>query len=1093
MHLRRLLAVALAGGTALAFAAALPHTGDAAQVPVLVGDQRADRPTTVTLITGDRVIVSEQGTAVERGPGRAGVRFMSWTSEGHRHVVPADALPLLRKGKLDQRLFDVTTLAEFGYTGGKDLPLLLAYPDGGQHKGPGTARAAVRATARLGRHLPGLDLLAVRGPRAERADLWKSLTSGNGTALRAGIEKIYLDGKRRTTLDVSVPQVGAPTAWQQGLDGAGVTVAVLDSGVDGGHPDLEGKVVASENFVPDAGADDVDGHGTHVASTIAGSGAVSGGKFRGVAPGAKLVSGKVCEHGWCPESAILAGMEWAAPRAPVVNMSLTYPDDAGTDALEEAVERLTAEHGTLFVVAAGNQGGQGRGTVGSPASADAALAVGAVDDADKLALFSSRGPRAGDGGIKPDIVAPGVNIVAAKAAKGDEGDPAPTGYTSMNGTSMATPHVAGAAAIVVQQHPGWTPRQRKTLLMGAAEPIAGADVYGQGAGRLDVARAVRQTVSADEGSLNFGFQQWPHDDDTPVTRTLTYRNGGTAPVDLTLAVEGDAGTFTLAATRLTVPAGGTASTTVTADTRGAGTDGDIGARVVATAAGDVRVEAPIVVQREVESYDVTFRHLDRGGRASENYVTFLIGLDVPNTYTLSGALPEETVRLPKGSYGLLGNVYDDNGTTFLVQPRFVVGAGGTTTLDARQGKPISITPPRKDARQAFAMVNAYWRSDRGLAGASAESTVPGDLFVAQVGPKGGLDGFQSAISSVFARWKNDEEGFRDSPYTYETSYTREKSFFTGFTKKISPSELATVKARYARAADGASTGVKYNWPVVGTVEGWTASLPFTLPFERTEYLNADGGVRWRPTFDVEAELDPEAGPERLTQTGGPAVRLEPGSVSRQDWNRAVFAPTDSEEPVTREGDRITAGMPLFGEGTGRWGMRSRTDTARTALYAGDALIGETQTGSGTFEVPAERKQYRLEMSATRSAPLRLSTRVDAAWTFSSANGETRLPLSTVLMSPELDSANAAAAGPFTVPLTVVRPVGSTAPGNRTLTAEFSADDGATWRPAAVSGTGDRRSLRVTNPSSGFVSLRLRATDTAGNTVTVTVIRAYAIR
>ncbi|MEV6495673.1 S8 family serine peptidase, partial [Actinoplanes sp. NPDC051633] len=395
---------------------------------------------------------------------------------------------------------------------------------------------------------------------------------------------------------VSVPQIGAPAAWQQGLDGTGVTVALLDSGIDATHPDFAGKLAAVQNFTTAGSADDTVGHGTHVASIIAGSGAKSGGRYRGVAPGAKLAIGKVCETDFCDESAILAGMQWAAPIAPVVNLSLGGGDAPGLDPVEQAVEDLTAAHDTLFVIAAGNAGGTA--TVGSPGSADSALAVGAVDDEDQLADFSSRGPRVGDDAIKPDITAPGVDIVAARAANGFIGTPVEEGYTSLSGTSMATPHVAGAAAIVAQQHPGWSARQRKTLLMGAAKPTEGVDPFGQGAGRVDVARVIRQAVSVDEGSVSFGRQPWPHDDDVPVTKTVTYRNGGAAAITLSLALTGGAGAFTVAASSLTVPAGGTATTTVTADTRGDRPDGFLTGRLVATGPGDVKVETPVAVNRE---------------------------------------------------------------------------------------------------------------------------------------------------------------------------------------------------------------------------------------------------------------------------------------------------------------------------------------------------------------------------------------------------------------------------------------------------------------------------------------------------------------
>ncbi|MFD1326283.1 S8 family serine peptidase, partial [Micromonospora sonneratiae] len=168
-------------------------------------------------------------------------------------------------------------------------------------------------------------------------------------------------------------------------------------------------------------------------------------------------------------------------------------DTPEIDPLEQAVNTLTAQTGTLFVIAAGNDGGEG--TVGSPGSADAALTVGAVDRDDELAEFSSRGPRVGDEAIKPDVTAPGVDIVAARASGTEMGEPVGDSYVTSSGTSMATPHVAGAVALLAQQHPTWKADQLKATLVGSAKPNPGLTAFEQGAGRVDVARAITQTVT----------------------------------------------------------------------------------------------------------------------------------------------------------------------------------------------------------------------------------------------------------------------------------------------------------------------------------------------------------------------------------------------------------------------------------------------------------------------------------------------------------------------------------------------------------------------------------------------------------------------
>jgi subtilisin family serine protease len=239
--------------------------------------------------------------------------------------------------------------------------------------------------------LPAAHALAVRADIDDPFTLWSSLTRGTPSerTLAAGVTHVWLDGKRRVSLEHSVPHIGAPAAWQAGFDGTGVTVGVLDTGIDASHPDFAGHLSEVRDFTGGNDPADNVGHGTHVASTIVGSGAASGGRFRGVAPGAKLLVGKVCATYDCQDSDIITAMQWAAPKARVVNLSVGGTDTPGLDPLETAVQDLSARYGTLFVVAAGNEGKPK--SVSSPATADDALAVAAVDADDQRAYFSSRG------------------------------------------------------------------------------------------------------------------------------------------------------------------------------------------------------------------------------------------------------------------------------------------------------------------------------------------------------------------------------------------------------------------------------------------------------------------------------------------------------------------------------------------------------------------------------------------------------------------------------------------------------------------------------------------------------------------------------
>ncbi|WP_438862167.1 S8 family serine peptidase [Paractinoplanes aksuensis] len=230
---------------------------------------------------------------------------------------------------------------------------------------------------------------------ARSREFWSTLARGTSMRQAAGIKRIWLDGKVRAALADSAAQIGAPKVWAGGDTGTGtgVDVAVLDTGVDPAHPDLAGRIEEATSFVPGEEVTDRHGHGTHVASTIAGSGAASGGAEKGVAPGAGLHIGKVLNDlGEGQDSWIIGGMERAArtAKAKVINMSLGGGPTDGTDPLSAAVDRLSAETGALFI-AAGNSGPDVE-AVGAPGAATSALTVGAVDgllDAPKSARFVS--------------------------------------------------------------------------------------------------------------------------------------------------------------------------------------------------------------------------------------------------------------------------------------------------------------------------------------------------------------------------------------------------------------------------------------------------------------------------------------------------------------------------------------------------------------------------------------------------------------------------------------------------------------------------------------------------------------------------------
>jgi len=1100
-------ASALALLTAAALTATLLSAPGSQAAPTDSG--AADAPgaaRTVTLVTGDRVTLDAAGqvTGVRAAKGREGTAFRIARDADRTFVVPRDAEPLLANGTVDRRLFDVTQLVTWGYDDAArpDLPLIVTYA-----KGRTLAPSALSAAgARVSRDLPSVDGDALKARKSEGAELWQTLTGSGGTARErsaAGrVERIWLDGKVEAALDRSTAQIGAPAAWAAGYDGKGVKVAVLDTGVDGTHPDLRGRVDAAKNFSGAADTVDRVGHGTHVASTVAGSGAHSGGKYKGVAPGARLLSGKVLDDsGDGEESGVIAGAQWAvAQGAKVVNLSLGGPDSPGDDPLEQAVNALSASSGALFVIAAGNEG-PAAGTVGSPGSAAAALTVGAVDRTDAMADFSSRGPTA-DGALKPDLTAPGVDIVAAKAAEGTEGDPAADGYVSMSGTSMATPHVAGAAAILVQRHPDWTGERIKAALTASAKPTPGVSAFAQGTGRTDVARALDQRLTTTPATLGFPAQQWPHTDDRPATKTVTYRNDGDRPLTLDLTAEAYGadgkpaaeGMFEVSPKRLTVPAGGTATAQVTADSRAGTADGSFGGAVTATDGAGTSVRTGIGVHREVESYELTVKHLDLGGRRAVRSQTGVQGLDNDIWQDYSDDRDGEfTVRLPRGRYSLEGRIDtganpDSGGLALLLNPKFSLTRDTTLVMDARKAKPIRITVPDSHAKHTDATLNYGFDIGGNHSITTYDMGSFGKLRVGQFGAR-------LPAGEAFAQY--------NGTWTHGTTHYRpvwnRTGDLSGFTANLKRGQFAKIALTAGTPVKGKSATLVA--APITPLGSWFDFYPDTRPLPGTFTDYVLPGVKWR--YDVSQKGGRDADGDPVWDAGQWIAEPRSYSAGRQyteRFNTGVFGPhltgpltQGKDRPgAVRFGDTLLAYLPLFSDGAGHVGD-SRYSRARSTLYAGREKVFATDTDLAgvSYQLPAAERAFRLTTDVSRPATLSpVSNRITAEWTFTSGHvtgvGQ-RLPLSVVRFTPRLSAATTAKAGTrFPVPFTVEG--AATARTVRKLAFSVSYDDGRSWHPARAV---DGKRLDLRHPDRpGFVSLRVTLTDKAGNTLKQTIHRAY---
>lgn len=319
---------------------------------------------------------------------------------------------------------------------------------------------------------------------------------------------VHIDAKVQALLGTSVGVVGAPAVWGtpdgagNAVTGQGITIAIIDTGIDYRHPDLGGclgsdcKVIGGFDFVnDDEDPLDDNGHGTHVAGIAAAKGGV-----RGVAPDAHLLAYKVLDQsGSGSSSDVIAGIERAVDpdgdpltddAVDVINMSLGSGETSTGPTALAANRAMDA--GVVVVAAAGNNGSYR--SVGSPGVAERIVTVGAADNHGQIAGFSSRGPVEDRDFAKPEIVAPGVNI----RSTWPDGD-----YHVLSGTSMATPHVAGAAALLRQLHPTLDTQEIKALLVNNARDL-GRDVFTQGAGMLDVAAAALAQVVITPAIPSFG-------------------------------------------------------------------------------------------------------------------------------------------------------------------------------------------------------------------------------------------------------------------------------------------------------------------------------------------------------------------------------------------------------------------------------------------------------------------------------------------------------------------------------------------------------------------------------------------------------------
>jgi subtilisin family serine protease len=1071
----------------------------------------------VTLVTGDVVQLRTDAdgrrlAAVLPDEGDPAPGYLVQQSAAGMYVFPREAMRLLAAGRLDQELFNVTSLVEQGYDDASrsTLPLLVA-------GGPAAGRPGLDVPGAVaGPAFPTLGLAAVGVDKDRARAFWAGLSGalarGQGTAAASGegIRKVWLDAQVRATLDDSVPQIGAPAAWAAGYTGRKINLAVLDTGVDATHPDLAGRVVKTVNFIDGDDAVDHHGHGTHVAATAAGTGAASGGSRRGVAYRSRLFVGKVLDgKGSGSYSTVIAGMRWAVEEgADIINMSLGARPTSGKDPMSRALNRLSARSGALFVVSAGNA--YNEGSVSTPATADAALAVGAVTKRNALARFSSKGPRRGDLAVKPEITGPGVHIVAARAAGTALGDVVDDDYTRLSGTSMAAPHVAGAAAILAQRHPRWTAEKLKAALVSTAKPSARPSVYEQGAGRVDVDRAVRQRVLARPGVLSLPIARWPHDDGEVRSDEVVYRNKSAKQMTLDLALEaatrnGDrdpAAPLSVSPRTLTLPAGGRATARVTADSS-LGKIGTYGALLTARQRGadtaqQVVLRTAVGFTKEEEKYTLTVKARDRGGPSvGVAEVVSLTGR--PNRFEF--IFGRTRFRLPVKDYSAMGYVIGFGRRDPIVlagEPTLRLDRDRKVVLDERESTPITVRLPRATVPD-FGTVG-YSREVPRLSFGSTFFVVGGTQLKAV--PTEPVTPGEFVFTTQFGGHA-PRDTRRD--YRYDVILQEKDRIPADLDYDLGADDLARVDNAYHGQQPQQKVLVGKFGFAPGDSSAFTILRPTRVPLQRAEFVSANG-TEWGTIVGV--------GPSRHLAVFREAFRAyEPGERVATSWLRQIARPDlsagerylrDVGLPPYRRGNRIFAVVPEFVDAAGHLGDISPVDRSSFGLYGGGRRLtgGEHIFLYRGVKVPKDVSKFRLYLTTERKTPWwGLSTKVKTAWRFVSTPTEgerVTLPLLNPTYDVPVDLRNRAPDdGRFVFGVTVTPPEGATASPLHRFRVKASFDGGRTWRfgRTRVLG-GGQYAVALRHPpkerTDGFVALKMHAADDSGNRVWQSVERAYRL-
>lgn len=806
-------------------------------------------------------------------------------------------------------------------------------------------------------------------------------------------------------------------------------------------------------------------------------------------------------------------MEWAADEgADVVNMSLGGAPTDGTDPMSTALNTISTDSDVLFVVAAGNMGWDGHYTVGSPGAADLALTVGSVDSDDDIAGGSSRGPRLGDDAIKPEVTAPGVEIISALSADAVELPPIDEYYTEASGTSMAAPHVAGAAAILLQDRPDLSSEQLRALLMGSTVSTNDT-VWEEGAGRIAIPAALDSAGYALPAALSFGTFAHPHDDLDPVTLETVVHNIGDEDLTLDLTVEvydhhgevAPAGTVELGADELTVPASGTAALEVTVDPTVTELGLHSGA-VIGTDTDGATLRIPLGFHLAPELFDLTLTALDWNGNPVDRGEFNVF--DMEEGYLIETGVEIEdgtaTLQVPASTYLVTADTLltgeTPSRTGLIVEPNLQVVEDTEVTFDFADTELVTLQTHRPSDRDGARVAVSARDAASNLTVTFTSGNVSRDMELYTRATDAAELGEMEFSYHEIARapWSDiDLNAETQLPYRY-SFFTWADRFPADPTFTADDSNTAEVTSVYRSMAQVEAPDVQVvrspGTPGLGEI-GIGYSHNVAGPGTRVEYISAD--AVWRTQL-IPDQWGPLPAPVLLES----ADRVyDAGSSATEYWMSQVLstglAHYPSEPALQRDGDTLEFDLPVAvdAHGFGSTYLPEET-TTRLQVWADDEPIGDTSSLHASFEVPSDPATYTVVARADHADEWwALSGYSRTEWTFHSATAEDTavLPILDLRFQPDHLSGFNLVTRVVDLDVVVTHQAGSETSAEVTeATLEWSDGDG--WVEAELTEVDDGRYRTQIDlpPGVQTVDLRGSAVDSDGSTISTEVHDALGI-